>query len=180
MTYFTEDETRRILEVAYAKNRKHHAFLVTHLVHATRVAEACGITARDVDTTDNSLRIMRLKKGGAQYQPMLLSDDPIFSESGLLQLAKERPVGRLFGFTPRRVNQFLHEYCEAAGVPRRKAHSHSFRHTTAMRIFETTGSLGQVSSYLAHRSPASSLSYLAEVDHKKAQVTVAGIFGRVA
>jgi integrase len=66
----------------------------------------------------------------------------------------------------------LKRYGKAAGIHPDFCHSHVFRHSIAMIIWDATHRLGAITQFLAHRSENSALQYLAENDGTLAQDAV--------
>ena len=172
MHYMISDELRRLFQVAYERNRLHHLCLVTTLFHGLRVSETIQLVGPDVQ--DGQLSIFRLKKSRPSLHPLHIDADPLLDESPLIDMAA-RNSGRLFPFSRQRADQFIKRYAEIAGIHRAKAHMHALKHSIAILIWEKTHSLGQIQSYIGHKSPSSTLQYLVEIDARKAQQAVAGI-----
>jgi integrase/recombinase XerD len=174
MQYFTKPELRRLFQVAYDRNRLHHLALVVSLWHGLRVSELVAITGSQI--VDGQLSVKRLKRSNATVQPIHADADPLFDETPLLELARQRPGdARLFPFSRRRADQFIRRYTALAGIHPDKGHMHSLKHSVAMLLWDATQNLGQIQSYLGHKSAGSTLCYLFEADARKAQAAVAGI-----
>lgn len=101
--------------------------------------------------------------------------DPLFDESPLLELARERKGLRLFEVSRQHFDRLIKQYGAEAGIHPDKLHMHSLKHSVAMLLWDATGNLGQLQSYLGHRAASSTLVYLAEADARKAQQALAGI-----
>ena len=84
---------------------------------------------------------------------------------------------RRSAFPPSRqhCDQFMKRHCRLAGIHRRKAHFHAFKHSTAMAIWDVSKMPGQIKSYLGHRSMSSTMQYLNESDSLKAQEVVSNL-----
>jgi integrase len=168
MHYFEDHELIALLKVAYEKNRLHHLALLVSLIHGLRVNELLALTMNDVQ--GDYIVIRGLKKGKTSLEPLHHSDNPLFDESqlavhahGLRQSGQER----LFPFCRQWCDRFIRKYATEAGVAIAKAHHHSLRHTVAMLIWSQSHSLSQITACLRHRSGASSIVYLHEVDRQK-------------
>jgi integrase len=171
--YCTKEEIRRLFTVARERNPRHHLFLATALFHGARVSEAINI--RGTDICDGQLSIRRLKRSNATIQPIHKDEDPLFDCSPVIELARTNP-GRLFPFSRQRADQFIKKYGALAGIHPDKRHSHCVgKHSMAMLLWDATHDLGQIQSYLGHKSPGSTLCYLRQVDENKAHTAVAGI-----
>jgi len=173
MEYLTGSELRRLFTVARQRNATHHLALVVGLWHGLRVSEILAI--RGVDVVDGQLAVKRLKRSKSTCQPIHIDSDPLFDESPLVEMARANP-GRLFNFSRQRVDQFIKIYGRVAGVHPDKLHAHAVcKHSLAMQLWDKTQSLGQIQSYLGHRSASSTMCYLVEVDARKAQSVVQGM-----
>jgi len=96
--------------------------------------------------------------------------DAAFDMTPLIELAATKRQSRLFGGLDRHYfNKRLKHYADKAGIHSTFAHSHVFRHSAAMAIFDATQRIGAVSQFLAHKSPHSAFCYLAENDGMMAQ-----------
>jgi integrase/recombinase XerD len=173
MQYLSKDELRRLFQVAYDNNRRHHLFLVVCLWHGCRVSEGIALTGEQVSRS-GEITVRRLKRSLPTCQPIHRDADPLFDETPLLELARSTP-GRLFPFNRQRADAFIKRYCALAGINRDKAHCHSLKHSVAMLLWDATQNLGQIQSYLGHKAASSTLVYLFEADARKAQQAIAGI-----
>lgn len=174
MQYLDKHELRSLFQVAYDRNKIHHLAMIVGLWHGARVSEIVNIKGADV--FNGQLSIKRLKRSLPTVQPIRRDVDPLFDESFLIELAKQNPGdARLFKFSRRRCDQFIKRYAELAGVSPDKAHFHSLKHSVAMLLWDKTGNLGQIQSYLGHRAASSTLIYLTEADARKAQIALAGV-----
>jgi integrase/recombinase XerD len=173
MEYLDKEELRRLFQAAYDSNPIHHLFLVTTLWHGLRVSEAINI--KGIDVRDGKLKFRRLKKSLPTNQPIHRDFDPLFDETPLIALAKDNPRGKLFDFSRQRADQFIRKYGEMAGIDPAKCHVHALKHSIAMLVWEKTSSLGNIQTYLGHKSASSTLIYLREVDEHKAFAAVAKI-----
>jgi integrase len=173
MHYLTKDELRRLFEVAYRRNRTYHLALVTALWHGMRVSELNNL--RGTDVTDGCVIVRRLKGSHTTLQPIRRDIDPLFDESPILELAKQRGSLRLFEVSRQHFDRLIKAYGAEAGIHADKLHMHSLKHSVAMLLWDVTGNLGQLQSYLGHKAASSTLAYLYEADARKAQTALAGI-----
>jgi integrase/recombinase XerD len=174
MHYLTKDELRRLFEVAYRRNRMYHLALVTALWHGMRVSELNNLRGSDV-TPDGCVIVRRLKGSNTTCQPIRRDPDPLFDESPILELAKERRTLRLFEISRQHFDRLIKTYGTEAGIHPDKLHMHALKHSVAMLLWDVTGNLGQLQSYLGHKAASSTLAYLYEADARKAQTALAGI-----
>jgi integrase len=122
------------------------------------------------DVQGDHIVIRSLKKGKTSLEHLHHSDNPLFNESPLAVHAhclRHSGEERLFPFCRQWCDRFIRKYATEAGVAIAKAHHHSFRHTVAMLIWSQSHSLSQITACLRHRSGASSIAYLHEVDRQK-------------
>lgn len=173
MHYLTKDELRRLFDVAYRRNRRYHLALVTALWHGMRVSELNNL--RGTDITDGHVIVRRLKGSNTTMQLIRRDSDPLFDCSPLMDLARERGALRLFEVTRQHFDRLIKQYGAEAGIHRDKLHMHVLKHSVAMLLWDVTGNLGQLQSYLGHKAASSSLVYLYEADARKAQAALAGI-----
>lgn len=174
MQYLSKDELKRLFQVAYDHSRRNHLMMAVTLWHGLRVSELVNLRGTDV-TSDGQLIVKRLKNSKATMQPIRTDTDPLFDESRLIALAAEKRTLRLFELSPRHLNRIMAEYCEQAGIPSAKAHWHVFKHSCAMLIWDATQNLGQIQSFLGHKSASSTLCYLYEADSRKASDALAAV-----
>jgi len=174
MHYLTKDELRRLFQVAYNHNRRYHLALVTALWHGMRVSELNKLRGTDV-TADGCVIVRRLKGSHTTLQPIRRDADPLFDESPILALAQERKSLRLFEVSRQHFDKLIKQYGAEAGIHPDKCHMHALKHSVAMLLWDVTGNLGQLQSYLGHKAASSTLAYLYEADARKAQTALAGI-----
>jgi len=174
MHYLTKDELRRLFQAAYNHNRRYHLALVTALWHGMRVSELIDLRGTDV-TADGNVIVRRLKGSNESIQPIRRDADPLFDESPILELARERKTLRLFEVTRQYFDKLIKQYGEEAGIHPDKCHMHALKHSVAMLLWDATTNVGQIQSYLGHKAVSSTLCYLYEADARKAQMALAGI-----
>ena len=174
MQYLDRSELVRLFTVAYSRNRLHHLALLTMFWHGMRTSEVCNVIGGDIQ--DGQISVKRLKHSNATLQPIHRDANPVFDCSPILALAIANPKARIFPFCRQRLDQIVKSYGGMAGLHESKCHAHACgKHALAMALWEETHSLGQIQSYLGHKSSSSSLQYLREVDHSKAQDAVSAI-----
>lgn len=174
MFYMDRRELRGLLEAAYRHNRTHHLALLTAMIHGLRVSELNNVRGTDI-TPAGELIVHRLKGSRTTVQPIRRDSDPVFDCSGLITLAAEKRTLRLFEIHRSHFDRLIKRYGAEAGIHPDKLHMHALKHSCAMLLWDATGSLGQLQSYLGHVSASSSLVYLAEADARKAQSALAAV-----
>jgi len=172
MTYLTTDELRRLLTVAYNRNRMHHLAMLATFIHGFRVSELIALT--DADVANETIACKRCKHSVQDRQPILKHRDPIWDETPLLTMK-----GRFFPISAGRMWQVIQRCGQLAGISRDKLHPHSLRHSTAMNIWEETKNLGLVQLRMGHKSASSTLVYLRESDRMKSDSAMAAVMGRL-
>jgi integrase len=164
--YLNSSERLKLLTVAMATNPTLHLMLKLSFAHGLRVTELLSLTGADV--SDGKLSIVALKNGISCRQPILIHSNPLIDCSPVIALSAKVGQNPMFPMNRVTVWRQMQTAGKLAGLDPKKCHPHACRHSTAMFVFETTQSLGQVSSILRHRSPASSMTYLRELDASKA------------
>jgi len=171
MHYLSKEELRRLFGVARQRNRTHHLALLVGLWHGTRISETLAVKGTDIQ--DGLLSVSRLKGSKPTIHALHVDNDPLFDETPLIELARQKGSERLFPFSRQRVDEFMKNYAALAGIHPSKAHYHALKHSICMLIWDDTRSLSAIQQYVGHKSPSSTLIYLAEADNRKAASTVA-------
>ena len=169
MFYFDNDELRRLLQVAYDRNRMHHLAILTTITHALRISELRALTVDDLDAS-GQLYVRGKKDGLEHLSPIHTSADPLLDQSALPVIVhglKQSGKRIIFELSRQRYDQIIREYCSVARINPLKAHWHTLRHSSAMLVWGQTQSLGAVKQALRHKSYSTSLIYLAEADNQK-------------
>lgn len=172
MQYLPQKELAKLFRVAYTEGTRDHLVMLTMFFTGARVSQVLGLRGQDIYQLDGRwmIRIRPLKRGKASVKVLHTDADPAFDMTPLIELAQTRGISFLFGgLTRQYFNAGLKRYAEIAGIPEEYAHSHVFRHSAAMVIFDSTQRIGAVSQFLAHKSPASAFVYLQENDNILAQ-----------
>jgi integrase len=176
MEYLNRDELTRVMEVARQHNTDHWQLMLTEFYFGLRVSEVINILGEDVQ--DGQLAVKRLKGSNKTLQsiPACEGSSHAFRLDLIERAAAVGPRGRLFPVSRQRVDQFVKRYARLAGVHRSKAHLHSVgKHSIAMAIWNATHQLGQIKSYLGHKSMSSTMAYLNESDSLQATAAVANL-----
>jgi integrase len=152
--FFSQDELRALLAVV--DDAQDSLIIRTAYAYGLRISEV--LTMESQQLSDGRLLICTSKKGVRQSVPL---------ESGLLDVADDlqrvamlRPRGPLFNRNARTLNYRLHGYCKRAGLPARKAHAHTLRHSCAREVLALTRDLCVVQTVLRHKSLSSTGQYL--------------------
>ena len=172
MQYLPKADVAKMLRVMHAENKLHHLAALIGFFCGARISQVLNVRGEDIFQRDDKWVIMiRAAKRGNQVTHSLHVDaDPAFDMSPIIALAATKGQSRIFGGLSRQYfNLMLKRYAEAAGIHSSYAHSHVFRHSAAMVVFDATQRIGAVSQFLAHRSPSSAFVYLQENDGMMAQ-----------
>lgn len=172
MQFLDRSELRRLFKVAYDRNRLHHLCLLTMFWSGLRVSEAVAICGADV--CDGQLSVRRLKKSRPTMHTLKRSSDPLFDQSPLIEMAKQNS-GRLFSFSRQRVDQFVRRYGMIAGLHPAKCHSHVFKHSICVILWNETHDLNAVQDHVGHKEASSTLVYMRQDSAAKAQQIVAAL-----
>lgn len=176
MQYLAKQDLAKIFRAAHeagnpTSQRDHMAMLVGFFTGA-RISQVLNVRGEDIFERDGKWVIMirAAKRGNVVTHSLHIDADPAFDMSPLIELAKTKGQSLIFGGLYRsNFNGALKRYAEAAGLHSTYAHSHIFRHSAAMIVFDATKRIGAVSQFLAHRSPSSAFVYLQENDGMMAQ-----------
>jgi integrase len=161
--YLTHAEYLRLVEVAHKHNPRHALSFAVSYAHGLRVTELLTISPSDI--VDGQLAVKRLKGSKGTLQPICEAI------RGELALAAMTP-GLLFPWSRQWHHELIVRYANLAGIHPSKAHSHVFKHSCAMRIWEATHSLGAIQGWLGHKSAHSSVIYLQENDSNTAATAI--------
>ena len=178
MQYLGKADLAKLFRTAYAANRTHHQAMLIGFFTGARISQVLNVRGEDIFQREGKWVIMirAAKRGNVVTHSLHVDDDPAFDMSPLIALAATKGQSRLFGGLSRQYfNLRLKSYAEAAGVHSTFAHSHVFRHSAAMVVFDATQRIGAVSQFLAHRSPSSAFVYLQENDGLMAQDAMDGL-----
>jgi integrase len=175
MQYLPKTELAKLFRVMHASNTTHQLIALTCFFTGARISQVLQLQGQDIFEHDGKwvIKIHAAKRGAQALHTLHIEDDPAFDMRPLIAIAKTRPLARLFGGTSRQyMNLRLKDYCAAAGIHTDFGHSHVFRHSISMIIWDETQRLGAISQFLQHKSASSAMCYLAEVDGKLGQDAV--------
>jgi len=169
MEYLTQPEVNALLKVAYEHNKTHHLALLVMYATGTRVSQALKLTGFDIIPDHvaggHKIRMPKAKRGFSRTFPVVASADPLRDMSPLVELARQRGSSLLFGGLDRHyLHRCIKRYAQLAGLHGDMVHCHTLRHSTAMRIWETTQRAGAITGYLCHTDQSSVYPYLREHD----------------
>jgi integrase len=176
MHYLEPNDIAKVFRVAYKantpKSHRQHMAMLTMFFTGTRVSQMLAIRGEDIFERDGRYVIMlrAAKRGNVVTHALHVDDDLAFDMRPLVELAKIKRQSLLFaGLSRQYFNEVLAIYMAEAGLHSMYAHSHVFRSSAAMAIFDATQRIGAVSQFLAHKSATAALIYLRESDGLRAQ-----------
>lgn len=175
MHYLKTNDLAKLFRTMHDKNPSHQLVALTAFFTGARISQVLRLRGEDIFETDGRMvvKIHAAKRGLDRVHNLHFDTDAAFDMSPLIALAKMRPTAKLWGgLTRQYFNLALKKYCTASGLHTDYGHSHIFRHSVAMQIWDATQRLGTISHFLGHRSPSSALFYLSEVDGQSAQKAV--------
>ena len=172
MNYLPKNDLAKLFRAAYAANRTHHLAMLIGFFTGARISQVLNVRGEDIFERDGKyvIKIRAAKRGNVVTHALHVDNDPAFDMTPLIELAKIKGQSRILGGLSRQYfNLRLKVYALAAGIHSDYAHSHIFRHSAAMVVFDATQRIGAVSQFLAHKSASSAFIYLAENDSSLAQ-----------
>lgn len=181
MEYLEMNDLKKLILAIYEASKTSDAAKADHMIAllqfttGARISQVVELKGEDITTVNDKIvvKIHARKRGDSDFKDLRFDTNPAFDLSPLVALAAKRGTSMLFGKSHRsNFNTRLKVYCEAAGLHSDFGHSHVFRHSAAMKIYDETQRLGAVSSFLQHRSPATACCYLKENDGKRAQAVM--------
>jgi integrase/recombinase XerD len=163
------DEVRRMLEVVdrrTAVGRRDYAILLLLVSYGLRAREIANLNLDDFDWKRERLHVRERKADHVAVYPL----SPVVGEAVLAYLKNGRPKiadRRLFfrhlaphrPLTSAAVSSRASHYLHEAGVPVRRAGSHTLRHTCVQRLVDAGFALKTIGDYVGHRSASSTEIY---------------------
>jgi integrase len=181
MEYLEQKDLSKLFRTIHEAGKTSEAAKADHMIAllqfftGARISQVLAIKGEDIFQHEEKwvVKIGAAKRGFERVHPLHLDADAAFDMLPLVALAQTRRTSLLFGQSHRsNFNLRLKAYCATSNIHPDYGHSHIFRHSLAVFIWDQTHRLGAISWKLAHRSMASSLIYLAEGDGKIAQNAV--------
>jgi integrase/recombinase XerD len=163
------DEVRRMLEAVDRRTpvgRRDYAILLLLVTYGLRAREVANLTLDDLDWKRERLHVRERKADHVAVYPL----SPVVGEAILAYLQHGRPKvadRRLFfrHLAPHRpltfeaVSSRASHYLHKAGVPVRRAGSHTLRHACVQRLVDAGFPLKTIGDYVGHRSASSTEIY---------------------
>jgi integrase/recombinase XerD len=163
------DEVRRMLEAVDRRTpvgRRDYAILLLLITYGLRAREVAQLTLDDLDWKRERLHVRERKADHVAVYPL----SPVVGEAVLAYLQHGRPkiADRHLFFrhlAPHRpltfeaVSSRASHYLHKAGVPVRRAGSHTLRHACVQRLVDAGFPLKTIGDYVGHRSASSTEIY---------------------
>lgn len=163
------DEVRRMLEAVDRRTpvgRRDYAILLLLITYGLRAREVAHLTLDDLDWKRERLHVRERKADHVAVYPL----SPVVGEAVLAYLQHGRPKisdRHLFfrHLAPHRpltfeaVSSRASHYLHKAGVPVRRAGSHTLRHACVQRLVDAGFPLKTIGDYVGHRSASSTEIY---------------------
>lgn len=175
MQYLGKQDLAKLFRTAHEQNPVHHLAMLVSFFCGCRISQTLNVRGEDIFEREGKwvIKIRAAKRGNAITHSLHIDADSAFDMTPLIELAKTKRQSRLFGGLSRQYfNLRLKDYAGAAGIHSDFAHSHVFRHSIAVIIFDATQRIGAVTQFLGHRSPSSAFVYLQENDGRLGQDAV--------
>lgn len=170
------EEYRRMLCYARESGReKYYHIMRTMALTGARVSELCSFTVEMLDkpviTVDNKgkIREIYLSEEVAKSLKDYCRQERI-EEGAVFRGKKDRPISRIA------VYKMLVHLADMLGIPKEKAHPHSFRHLFALTYMERYGNLAELADILGHSSLETTRIYtVTSVQEKREKLSKLGL-----
>lgn len=182
MEFLQQAEVAALMQAAHEYgNKEAHLCLLVMYSSGTRVSQALALKGIDVIadpvTGGYKIRIGAAKSGRTRSFRLMASPNPAFDMTPLQELSKSRGTSQLFGSLDRfYLHRLIKRFAETAGLHVGTVSCHRLRHSTAMRLYESTQRIGIVSAYLCHAAPETAYVYVAEGDSQIGDETMTQVF----
>ena len=160
ITYLIQDEIKKIFSVI--KSRRDKALFRIAYRHGLRASEVGLLRRSDIDWDRMKIYVHRLK-GGLSGEQIMDTDEVSELRSYLRQRKDNSEVlflskkGNPLG--ARQLNNLMKNYCDAAGIPKEKAHFHSLRHSIGVHLMDAGADVLFVRDILGHKNIQNTLIY---------------------
>ena len=169
--YLTPEELKRFIRAAKLKGPREHAMFLFAVAHGARAQEICNLKFSDIQLDQSRVFVDRVKNSEESLQHFLqvpgnsLFDERKAFEKWFSVRKVNNPEDHVFNSRQSeklsRVTVFnvFREICEAAGIPKSKAHPHCAKHTLAQLLMASGANAFTIQKALGHRSISSTLQY---------------------
>jgi integrase len=172
MQAFSKSELLLLLKAARAARERDWLMILVAFWHGLRASELVGLT-RD-SFQDEQITVQRLKGSNKTTQPLVEHPEPLLNEKRALfdYMAGMTNNQRIFPVSRRTFHRIIQKHGRTAGLPLRKLHPHSLKHSIAMQTIKHAG-IENVRQHLGHKSISSTGAYL-KVNDADASAAVRG------
>ena len=160
MKHLEKSELTALLTEAKRCNELHWLAFLTAYWHGLRVSEVLSLTPADFK--DGFIVINRKKGSKKTVQPLVFSTDLLYNErDALKRVCASIPIyQRIFPFSIRWMQKFMHKYGERVGIPAHKRSPHKLKHSIAHHCLDGGMKINELQAYLGHCSLNSTGQYL--------------------
>jgi integrase len=159
------------MKAAKLKGPREHCMFLFAVAHGARAQEICNLKCCDLQLEQGRVFVDRVKNSEDSLQNFLqVPGNKLFDERAAFEkwltvrkpnhleehVFNSRQSAKLSRVT---VFNLFREICEAAGIPRRKAHPHCAKHTLAQLLMANEANAFTIQKALGHRSISSTLQY---------------------
>jgi type 1 fimbriae regulatory protein FimB len=173
--HLTAPEIKKFLEAAKTATRnpaRDYCMMLLLYQHGLRVSELTGLRLSDVDLTERTVNINRLKNSISGTHPLFTSEARAIRDWLTVRERMEPETDALFISEQRRplsratVNLLVTAIAEAAGLGSLAVHPHMLRHSAGYSLVNKGFNLRVIQSHLGHSRLENSARYTA-LDHSR-------------
>jgi len=160
--HLTPSEVEKLIEAAKTNRHGHHdaTMLLVAYRHGLRASELCGLEWSQVDFSDATLHVRRVKNGKAATHP--IRGDEM---RALRKLQREAPNSRFVfvnergtPFSPDGFNWLVKRAGQKAGLAF-QVHAHMLRHSAGFKLAGDGHDTRAIQDYLGHRNISNTIRY---------------------
>ena len=171
ISYMTPEQLDRFLRAAKEYGTREHAMFLFAVAHGARAQEICNLKLSDINFSNESVHIARLKGSLTSTQTLLkVKGNSLFDEKAALKawLDVRKPDAGDYVFNSQksiqlnRVTAFrlFREIARNAGLSEALQHTHCLKHTCAMMLVHQGANAFLIRQALGHKSFDSTLAYV--------------------
>jgi type 1 fimbriae regulatory protein FimB len=173
--YLTGPEIKKFLEAAKTATRnpvRDYCMMLLTYQHGLRVSELTGLTLSDIDLTERTININRLKNSVSGRHPLFTGEARALREWLSVRETMEPDTDALFVSEQRRplsratVDLLVKTIAEAAGLGNLAVHAHMLRHSAGYSLINRGFDVRTVQVHLGHARLENTARYTA-LDHAR-------------